>query len=103
MCGPALPRRSTAGFWRRRISIRLFTRFLLVPFAPIVTVPNLLPVTLRDPYAALRHGAYRKFLIGRGVFVIGTQMQTAAVGWQIYERLGSMLALGYVGLVQIVP
>ena len=63
----------------------------------------LLPVALRDPYAALRHGAYRKFLTGRGVFVIGTQMQTAAVGWQIYERLGSMLALGYVGLVQIIP
>jgi MFS family permease len=30
-------------------------------------------------------------------------MQTAAVGWQIYERLGSMIALGYVGLVQIIP
>ena len=56
-----------------------------------------------DPYAALRHGAYRKFLVGRGVFMIGMQMQTTAVGWQIYERLGSKMALGYVGLVQIIP
>jgi MFS family permease len=30
-------------------------------------------------------------------------MQATAVGWQIYERLGSKLALAYVGLVQILP
>jgi MFS family permease len=47
--------------------------------------------------------SYRRFLIGRGVFMVGIQMQTAAVGWQIYERLGSKLALGYVGLVQVLP
>ncbi len=61
------------------------------------------PVEDRDPYAALRHTAYRRFLIGRGVFLIGGQMQMTAVGWQIYERLGSKLALGLVGLVQIIP
>lgn len=37
------------------------------------------------------------------MFQVGSQMQTAAVGWQIYQRLGSALALGYIGLVQIVP
>ena len=56
-----------------------------------------------DPYAALRHPGYRAFVLGRSVFMIGGQMQTAAVGWFIYERLGSALALGYVGLVQIIP
>ncbi len=30
-------------------------------------------------------------------------MQTAAVGWAVYERLGSVLALGLIGLVQILP
>ena len=56
-----------------------------------------------DPYAALRHPGYRAFVLGRSVFMIGGQMQTAAVAWFIYERLGSALALGYVGLVQIIP
>ena len=56
-----------------------------------------------DPYAALRHGPYRQYLVGRTVALIGGQMQTAAVGWAIYERLGSKLALGLIGLVQIVP
>src|SRR5450432_3013728 len=56
-----------------------------------------------DPYAALRHSGYRAFVAGRAVFMIGTQMQNATVAWLIYERLGSALALGYIGLVQIVP
>jgi MFS family permease len=61
------------------------------------------PAETRDPYAALRHTAFRRFLVGRAVFLIGGQMQMTAVGWQIYERLGSKLALGMVGLVQIIP
>jgi MFS family permease len=57
----------------------------------------------RDPYAAFRHKPYRHFVLGRVIFMIGSQMQTTAVGWQIYERLGAKLALAYVGLVQVVP
>ncbi len=56
-----------------------------------------------DPYLALRFGPYRLYLTARICFLVGSQMQTAAVGWQLYERLGSKIALGYVGLVQIVP
>ena len=56
-----------------------------------------------DPYAALRHGPYRWFIFGRIVFMLGAQMQSAAVGWQIYELLGSKMALGWVGLVQMIP
>jgi MFS family permease len=69
--------------------------------------PPILPADGRagahDPYAALRVRSYRHFLAGRAVFMIGSQMQTAAVGWQLYERLGSKMALAYVGLVQIAP
>lgn len=60
-------------------------------------------MTPHDPYAALRHPGYRAFVTGRFVFMIGGQMQMTAVAWLIYERLGSVLALGYVGLVQIIP
>jgi len=63
----------------------------------LATTPN------RDPYAAFRHSGYRKFVLGRTIFTIGTQMQTAAIGWEIYQRSGSAMALGYVGLVQILP
>lgn len=63
----------------------------------LATTPN------RDPYAAFRHAGYRKFVFGRTVFTIGTQMQTAAIGWEVYQRSSSALALGYVGLVSILP
>jgi len=65
--------------------------------------PSSVPRSGPDPYAALRLGNYRRFLTGRVVFMMAGHMQMTAVGWHIYERLGSKLALGYVGLVQIIP
>jgi MFS family permease len=56
-----------------------------------------------DPYSALRVRDYRLFLIGGLVANVGMQMQTAAVGWEIYERTRSAWALGWVGLAQIIP
>ena len=56
-----------------------------------------------DPYAALRVRNYRLFLIGSLVANLGSQMLTVAVGWELYERTGSAMALGWVGLVQFVP
>src|SRR5262245_64487318 len=57
----------------------------------------------RDAYAALRVRDFRLFLSGHLLSVLGVQMQTTAVGWQLYEKTNSDLALGMVGLVQIVP
>jgi MFS family permease len=57
----------------------------------------------RDAYAALRIRDFRLFLSGHLLSVLGVQMQTTAVGWQLYEKTNSKLALGMVGLVQIVP
>ncbi|MCI0387872.1 MAG: MFS transporter [Acidobacteria bacterium] len=57
----------------------------------------------RDAYAALRVRDFRWFLLGHLISVLGGQMQTTAVGWQLYEMTNSDLALGMVGLVQIVP
>jgi len=56
-----------------------------------------------DPYAALRVRNYRLFLIGSLVANLGSQMLTVAVGWELYERTHSAMALGWVGLVQFVP
>jgi MFS family permease len=56
-----------------------------------------------DPYAVLRNGNYRCFLLAGMAATIGNQMQNVAVGWELYERTSSPLALGLVGLAQVLP
>ena len=43
------------------------------------------------------------YLVGRLAASLGQQMVTLAVGWELYERTHSALALGLVGLTQMVP
>jgi MFS family permease len=67
-----------------------------------------MPTSPPDPYAALRYPGYRCFMAGRVFYVLAVQMQTVAVSWQIYQRLHASvnqaaLALGYIGLVQVIP
>src|SRR5262249_38119398 len=57
----------------------------------------------RDAYAALRVRDFRRFLAGNLLSVLGVQMQTVAVGWQLYEKTSSAWALANVGLVQVIP
>lgn len=56
-----------------------------------------------DPYAALRYPDYRFFLTGRLAASMGSQMIDVAIGWELYERTNRALALGFVGLVQVIP
>jgi MFS family permease len=56
-----------------------------------------------DPYAALRVRDFAFFLSGNVLSVIGMQMQSVAVGWEIYRRTGSAMALGWVGFAQVLP
>lgn len=56
-----------------------------------------------DPYAVLRNRDLRLYFIARLVGIVGHQMFATALGWEIYERTGSALALGFVGLTQVVP
>ncbi len=61
-----------------------------------------------DPYAVLRLGNYRYFVLGRSFFTLAMQMQTIAVSWDIYQRLEvdprhAAVALGFIGLVQVLP
>ena len=61
------------------------------------------PVEPHDAYAAFRIPSFRHYLTGNFVFLVGLQMQKVALGWEIYERTGSALHLGYVGLAQFAP
>jgi len=56
-----------------------------------------------DPYAVLRNRGFALYLIGRFIAALGAQMLTVAVSWELYERTRSPLALGLVGLMQMLP
>jgi len=56
-----------------------------------------------DPYVSLRNPNYRHYFIGNAFSLIGSNMTTYTVGYELYNRTGSALALGLVGLVQVIP
>ncbi|MDX2148128.1 MAG: MFS transporter [Planctomycetota bacterium] len=56
-----------------------------------------------DAYAALREPNYRRFASGFVVSSAGLQMLGAAVGWELWERTGDPLQLGYAGLARALP
>lgn len=56
-----------------------------------------------DPYQALRFSNFRLLLIGIFIAGLSEQMINVAIGWEMYERTGSALALGFVGLALVVP
>src|SRR3989441_10818071 len=53
--------------------------------------------------AVLRRRDFSLYLAARFSAALGQQMLTVAVGWELYERTHSSLALGMVGLAQMVP
>ncbi len=56
-----------------------------------------------DPYAALRMREYRLYAISYALAVIGSQIQSVAVAWQVYQMTRSPLSLGWVAGVQVIP
>lgn len=60
-------------------------------------------VNRHDPYAALRFRDYRLLTLGTFIATLGEQMLAVAIGWEIYVRTHAALALGIVGLVQVLP
>ena len=74
------------------------------------TEAGILPVSLspdliapHDPYLALRFRNFRLLFLGTFIAAVGEQMVNVAIGWELYNRTGSSLALGFVGLVQVIP
>jgi MFS family permease len=56
-----------------------------------------------DPYGALRQRDYRRLLSSSVLYTLGIEMQAVAVGWELWLRTGSALALSFVGLAQFLP
>jgi MFS family permease len=56
-----------------------------------------------DAFAAMRVPAVRRYVSGRIFWALGASMLDVGVGWDIYQRTNWKLALGLVGLAQIIP
>jgi MFS family permease len=56
-----------------------------------------------DPYAAFRVPGYRRYMLGWLMALVGTQIQSVAVRWEMYQRTGEALSLGLIGLAQALP
>src|SRR5437763_2250139 len=67
------------------------------------TTEDLLESQPHDPYSAWRHRDFSLFSIGWGTALIGLQIQSTAVGWEIYKHTGRAMDLGWIGLVQAIP
>ena len=56
-----------------------------------------------DPYTPFRYRDYRLFIAMVLIASLCQQSLGVAVGWDIYERTGSAMALGWAGLAQFIP
>jgi MFS family permease len=56
-----------------------------------------------DRYAAFRVRDYRLFSVVVLLSALLQQTQAVALGWDMYDRTGSAMALGFIGLAQFVP
>ena len=57
----------------------------------------------KDSFAALRYKDFRVYLSQRFFFTFAYQMQTAALGFYIYELTHSKLAIAWIGLSEAIP
>jgi MFS family permease len=55
------------------------------------------------PPSVFRHRDFRLYQLARLCAVLAMQVESVAIGWQVYEMTGSALALGYTGLAQFLP
>lgn len=56
-----------------------------------------------SPYAIFKNRDYLFYLVARFLASFGQQMLTVAIGWDLYERTNSKMALGLIGLFQFLP
>jgi len=56
-----------------------------------------------DPLASIRIPEYRNYILGRFFFIMGLRMLGTLVGWWLYELTRDPLAMGLIGLSEVVP
>ena len=74
------------------------------PPAACKNVDAAMPPSLPSPSTSiLAHRPFALFWAGRVLATTGFQMQSVAIGWEVYELTGSAFDLGLVGLAQFLP
>src|SRR5688572_16361122 len=53
--------------------------------------------------ALFRNPNFTRYLVARIIATLGVQMQSVAIGWQVYEVTGELFDLGLIGLAQFAP
>lgn len=61
------------------------------------------PTDGHDPYAALRHPKFSRYIVCLFALTLGIQIQGTVVGWQMYDLTKDPLALGLIGLAEALP
>jgi MFS family permease len=51
----------------------------------------------------LRHRNFTLYLVARFIATLAVQMQSVAIGWQVYANTKNPLDLGFIGLAQFLP
>ncbi len=59
--------------------------------------------TANDPFVSIRITEFRNFAIARFLFIMGLRMMGTLVGWWMYELTNDPLALGLIGLSEVIP
>jgi MFS family permease len=70
-----------------------------MPTPPAAETPDL----PHSPFAAFQHRDFSLYQVARMLVVLGLEMQSVGVAWQVYELTRRPLDLGYVGLIQFAP
>jgi MFS family permease len=71
---------------------------------PPAPPPAVTEAPLREGrFAALQHRDYRLYWAGSFVSLLGTQMSSVAIGWQIYQLTHDAAMLGLIGLFTVIP
>jgi MFS family permease len=61
-------------------------------------------MTARPPLSAvLRYADFRNYLFAGALASVAAEMQSLAIGWQVYQLTGSFAQLGFIGLAQFAP
>lgn len=55
------------------------------------------------PYAPLKLREFQFFIAGRFIYIMAIRIVGAVIGWWMYKLTGSKLALGLVGLSEVIP
>ncbi len=56
-----------------------------------------------DPFVSVRIPEYRNLMSGRFLFIVGLRMMGTLVGWWIYNLTNDPLAIGLIGLSEVIP